>query len=369
MRGLLGPVIAAVGFHAALLAAYVAAFGNDPAALVCVAEERAGQFPFEEVRVSFRKNGYDGQFYYALARAPFARHDVGIDLPATRQLRILYPVICHVLSGGDPVRLFWVMPLVNLAAIGGLAGLGGWVSRQNGLSPWWGVLLPLAVNAGLPAMLDLTDVLSTLTVCGLLVAWLARGPWWGIALWAAGAVFSREQNVAVVLAVLVGAVWSRQGKVCLGLIVVLALWGGWVGLLREAYGVWPFLPSQGNLDAPLAGMTFRWRHLDLKGDTLSSLFHLLAMLILTGQVCLVLFLPWRRSDLVLALVALGGAALALAGGVYLYEDRWSYPRVFTWLPLSLWLSCVTARWRWPLVVFALPVFLPLSAVAKAWIAL
>ena len=87
------------------------------------------------------------------------------------------------------------MPLVNLLAIAALAALGAAAARGYGLSPWWGVLLPFAVNAGMPALRNLTDVLSTLSVAALLIAWLRRWPWWTAALCAAATLFSREQNV------------------------------------------------------------------------------------------------------------------------------------------------------------------------------
>jgi hypothetical protein len=356
-----------MGIHAVLLAAYLAAFGGDPSALVGLGAERAGTFPYEAVSVSFRRGGYDGQFYYALAQAPFARTERGIDVPSARHARLLYPALCWLLSGGDPHLLLWVMPLVNLLAIGGLAGLGGWWTQRQGMSPWWGVFLPLALNVGLPALLNLTDVLSSLTVCGLLVAWLTGGPWWIVAGWATAAVFCREQNAAVVLAVLVGAVGKNRGRTCAGLIAALGLWSLWLVLLREAYGVWPFLPSSGNFDVPLRGFLSRWRHLGLGDAPLSGLYHLFALLLLSAQLALLFYLPRLRPNGVLILVALGGAALVLCGGVYLYEDRYSYPRVFAWLPLALWLACAGGRRRWLLAASGASVLIPLAVVCKAWI--
>src|SRR5689334_9259721 len=146
MRRVVGPCLVAAGFHAALLAAYVAAFGGDPSALVCAARERLGRPPYECLRTGFDRNGYDGQFYYALARAPWRRHGSDIDAPAVRHARILYPALSWLFSGGDARLLVWVMPAVNLLAIAALAGLGAAVACRHGLGAWWGALLPLAVN-------------------------------------------------------------------------------------------------------------------------------------------------------------------------------------------------------------------------------
>ncbi|HWG43261.1 MAG TPA: hypothetical protein VN688_10785 [Gemmataceae bacterium] len=377
-------LVAAV-FHAAVLAAYVAAFHGDLSALVCVARERLGQTPYEHIHTGFDRNGYDGQFYYAIARAPWSRHDLGIDAPAIRQARILYPAVSWLLSAGDAHRLLWVMPLVNLLAIAALAALGAIVARGHGLSPWWGVLLPFAVNAGMPALRNLTDVLSTLTVAALLIAWLRRWPWWVLSLCAAAALFSREQNVVVVLLVFVFALTSpeRQRRVSsprrwrsglvvqspliAGLLGALLLWSVWLCVLRILYGSWSLLPTGGNMGPPLAGMLYRWTHLTSESRSF-AIFHLICMLTLTLQLGLSLWLLRTAGDRLIHLVALAGAGLAIMGGLALYGDNWSYTRVFAWLPLGVWLGCVQARWRWPLVALSAPCVLPLAVLVRVWLA-
>ena len=369
MRCLLGPILVAAAFHVAVLAAYVGAFHNDLSALVCVARERLGRTPFEHIRIGFDRNGYDGQFYYALARAPWVRHDLGIDMPAVRQARILYPAVSWLLSGGDAQRLLWVMPLVNVLAIAALAALGALVARGYGLSPWWGVLLPFAVNAGMPALRNLTDVTSTLAVAALLVAWLRRGPWWVLALAAAATLFSREQNVLIVLLVIAFTLgrgeWDR--RTLYGLFTALLLWAVWLGVLRVYYGQWSLLPTGGNLGRPFSGFFHRWTHLtsDSRGF---ALFHIVCLLTLMVQIALALWLCRVPGDRLVRLVALAGAGLAIVGGLSLYGDNWSYPRVFAWLPLGVWLACVQARWRWPLVALSAPCVLPLAVLLRVWTA-
>ena len=367
MSRLAGPALAAAVFHAVVLAAYVAAFHGDLSSLVCVARERLGQTPYEFIGTGFERNGYDGQFYYAIARAPWRRHDLGIDAPVIRQARILYPALSWLLSGGDAHRLLWAMPLVNLLAIAALAALGAAAARGYGLSPWWGVLLPFAVNAGMPALRNLTDVLSTLSVAALLIAWLRRWPWWTAALCAAATLFSREQNVAVVLLVLLFALRSSEvdRRWVAGLLAALLTWSLWLGVLRLFYGQWSLLPAGGNLGAPLAGMLYRWTHLAAESRSF-ALFHILCMGTLTLQIGLSIWLLRTPGDRLIRLTALAGAALALLGGLSLYGDNWSYPRVFAWLPLGVWLACVQLRWRWPLVALSAPCVLPLAVLVRVW---
>jgi hypothetical protein len=134
------------------------------------------------------------------------------------------------------------------------------------------------------------------------------------------------------------------------------------------YGTWPFLPAQGHLGMPLGGMLLCWRPVASAGSRAYALFHDLGLLLVLAEIALAVYLATRpRVDPVLVLATLVGAALAALGGVALYEDRWSYTRVFAWLPLGIGLACLQTRWRWPLIGLSSSVLLPLAAVAKAWL--
>jgi hypothetical protein len=349
-----GLVFAAVALHVAVMAIYLAGHHGDVSALVCLGEERVGEAPYREIRTSFRKHGYDGQFYFAIAQAPFGRHDSGIDFAPMRQSRILFPALNWALTGGDAHRLLWAMPLVNLLAIGGLAALGVALAIRYQLNPWWGLSLPLAVNAGLPLLRDLSDVVSTLAVAALLAAWLFRWRWWTLALAALTAALAREQNVPIVLIVLALAAWRRRWLTVAALAGALLVWGAWLATLWQMYGVWPFHPTEGAFDHPLSGVWMRVRHFKpLHPDALC-----VSLLLL--EVGLSFYLVRRKADPAVVLVALFGAALALLGGDVFYCDYWSYSRVFAMLPLAVWVGCVQTRLRWPLAVTASQFLVPLA---------
>jgi hypothetical protein len=258
------------------------------------------------------------------------------------------------------------MPLINLLAIGGMAGLGARLASRHDLSPWWGALLPLAVNAGMPLLRNLTDVLSTFSVLLLLAAWLLRWPAWALALAALAALLSREQNGLIVCLAAAAALLGQRRQAIPGLLAALAVWAGWLLLLHRMYGQWPFLPTGANFAPPLQGYLSRWAHLR-DGTVSAGLAHLVCLLILLGQVALagLLVVKGPRERLPL-LVALAGVALVVVGGWALYVDKWSYTRVFAWLPLGLWVASVQVRWRWPLVALSLPLFLPLAVVYRVW---
>lgn len=348
------PAVAAAVLHAFFMARYAGRYNGDPAALICVAEARVSKAPFEAIRTGVGATGYEGQFYYALARSPWTVHDAAeIDAPAAQHLRVLYPAVCWLFSGGDPELLVWVMPAVNLLAIAALAGLGGWLAWRHELCPWWGFLLPLALNVGLAALRNLTDPLATLMLFALLTGWVMRAPSWALGVAAGGALFGREQNVVVVLLLVGLALAERRRGPAVALGCALALWSGWVVALRLAYGAWPFLQGGHNLGAPLEGLLFRWTHLGYPtGATQLTLLHLGLMLhlLLTGALAVYLFVAARDSGRAAPLVALAGAGLALVAGVSIYEDYWSYTRVLVWLPLGLWVAGVQARRAWVLLL-------------------
>ena len=364
----LGPVLVAVAWHLALLTGHVLANGGDLSSLVYVGASRIHQAPFQAaIRSSFPYDGCDGQYYYVLGQAPLARHDEGVDHPGARQLRILYPALSWLVSGGDPHRLLWAMPLVNLLAIAGLAWCGAALARRHGLSPWLGCLLPVAVNAGMPALRDLSDVLAACAVAAMLLSWLRKSSA-GVLLAAAAALFCREQNLVLVLVVLGAALWGRSHRLALGLAVVLGLWCSWVAYLTAVYGSPPFLAAHGNFTVPFGGMLHRWAVLTGPGGSRAHIpLHAGCLLWLIGQMLLI-GPVWRwRTERVVLLTALAGAGLAVCGGWSMYGDSWSYTRVFAWLPLGLWFACVQARKLWPLLpLCAVPALLAVLGVYQQW---
>jgi hypothetical protein len=357
-------VAASLGLHLGLLALYILAFAGDVSCLVCADRDLVGRWPYEAVGVGFDPHGFDGQYYYLLARDPWHRRQAFLDVPAYRHSRILYPALAWLLSGGDPQRLLWVLPAINLLAIAGLAWLGVRLAAHYGRSPWWGFLLPLVVNAGMAALRNLTDPLATLTAAGLLTAWLLRWPAWSLAAWALAAVLSREQNAVIVLIVLLGALSDRR-RAAVGLAGALLVWVGWLVTLRVSYRTWPFLSV--NTGPPLTGLWHRLTHpAGVVSGPRAAGVHVLLLLHLVLQMGLSLALPFFRAGRTVTLVALAGAALAGVAGASIYENGWSYTRVFVWMPLGLWLWAVQSGRRWPALALTPAVLCPALALVQAW---
>ncbi len=90
-----------------------------------------------KIFVRSASEGYDGQFFYRMAVAPFSFQPVAggivFDAPAYRSQRFFYPLIAWVASLGQPGSAATAMFLVNLAGIGVVAGSALALVRRLGL--------------------------------------------------------------------------------------------------------------------------------------------------------------------------------------------------------------------------------------------
>jgi hypothetical protein len=344
-------VVAAVAIHVGLIGVYLGKCGGDLSALVGASHAAVGHPPLERVSASIGPGGYDGMFYYAIARNPWVPHTLGIDAPAFRHVRVLYPMLCWLLSGGDADLLLWVMPAVNLLAIAALAWLGATLALKHGMSPWWGFVLPLAVNACIPALRNLTDNVSTLAVFALLLAWLLDARWWVAALLALAALFAREQNVLVVGILILAATFRKQPRAVGGLAGVLAVWFVWLGLLHAAYGCWPFQIGVKVFGVPFAGMAYGWSHLggSYHFSTRLAIVNGLSLGHMALLLCCMAPIAVLCGSRIVGGVILIGALLAVVSTDVIWNDLWSYRRAFVWLPLGIWLGGIQTRRPWLLV--------------------
>lgn len=361
----LWPVIVSGSLCAGLLTGYVLIYRGEISALVCAAREKIGNRPLEAIRVGFPTSGFDGQYYYAIAQDPWGRHDDFLDVPAQRHSRILFPAVAWAMTGGDAHLLLWALPVINWAAIVGITWMGIRLATHYGRSPWWGSVVPVAINAFAPALRDLTDPLSMFAVCGLLTAWFLRRGVWSFVLWGLLAALSREQNLLIIALVLFESIASRRFKIVAVLLISIGVWFGWLIVLRQMYGTWP--DNSGNIAVPFAGIWHRLNHMTGSLHSYSSPVHILGMATLVSQILLSVGLLGVRAEGITRLVALTGAGLAIMGGVPIYMNVESYNRVFWWMPLGVWIWCMQTGRFWPLLVLSLNGVWPVYGLAQAWL--
>ncbi len=301
-------------------------------------------------------NGYDGQFYYRLARSPFStapRVDgIAFDHPAKRTQRILYPLLVWLASAGQPALTAWAMLAVNLAGLGAIAWLAASLATRLNLP----AAVPLAIVAwpGLVVTLlhDTTEIVSTALLLAALSAWFARRPALFAAL-ACCAVLTRETTLAAWLGLLaVTAVTAARTRgerpalpwllACAAPILVFVAWRQTLVLaLHEAPQAqavahdlgWPFAGALTMLHDCLTGAR-KWANTPFKdgverGYILISALPLLAFCVLAAAA---LRPAWRKAGAAMPLAAawcVTAALMSLLSATGPWVDPAAYLRAFT----------------------------------------
>jgi hypothetical protein len=216
--------------------------------------------------------GFDGQFYYYLARAPelvvrCARLPATcpIDAPALRMERILYPLTAWALAFGQVSLVPKMLLLLNLVGILVTCLVVGQLCVEAGASRWLGAGAALFAGNILGLLRDLPDPFS--------------GMWLMLALWCLykqryvrGAVavalllLTREQAIFflpfLALPLLARRRWATLA-VCS--IIVCLPFAAWQIVLRALYGHWALRDSAvGNhlATVPFGGLRADWAYLD-----------------------------------------------------------------------------------------------------------
>jgi hypothetical protein len=303
---------------------------------------------FDAVTLRATKPGYDGQFCFVLAQAPFADHRQHLD-GSFRQTRLLYPLICYVLTLGQQKLLLWAMPLVNLAMMALLTWLGGIYCRRWGQSAWWGLLLPFTLNALVPATRNLTDLVSFVAVFALLIGW--EGRWKARWLWliATAAVLAREQNAVVLVVLLMFGLGQRRWKETGAMVAGVAALLMWMGYLWFVLGANPVPPRGGNLAAPGVGILhwINWpsHHIGMQ------MVRWIYAVFLIGLVGVLVLNVARLSES--SLMGWLGVLMILVAGPSITDDYWSYTRTLFLLPMAGWMLSVRSGSAFGLTVCSL----------------
>jgi hypothetical protein len=124
----------------------------DPRAFIL---ERSKEIPFSQKWGV----GYDGQFTYLLATNPLGSTE-GIDEPAYRYQRIIFPIVVRILSLNNPSVIPWMMIIINLAAAALACSALAWLLKQRGASPWLSLTVIFSLGYLLSVRMDLNEPLA-----------------------------------------------------------------------------------------------------------------------------------------------------------------------------------------------------------------
>ena len=193
--------------------------------------------------------GYDGQFVYRLALAPWTgertAYGITLDNPAYRQQRIATPVLAWAVGLLPGVSTLLALLLVNVAALTVAAAFAVRLAVALGRHPVAGLVL--AVPAGMPISLgrDLTEPVAWAAVLAGL--WYARQRRWPVTAAALTvAVLARETSLVVVAGLAAAQLWrllsrdprgNRRALAWLAVPAVTAV--AWQLVLLRAWGVLP----------------------------------------------------------------------------------------------------------------------------------
>jgi hypothetical protein len=253
-------LIALVAVSAEVVARVLLRLGGNVSGLALIGDVygHPGQLP-PGVRV-FHYAGYDGQFYYRMARNPASLHwsAYGVTLDQWyRLVRIGYSALAWLGSAGTPAALPYALVAINLLAIGAIGVLGGVAAQQAGRHALWGLLLAGYFGFATSVARDLTEPLAAACLLGGILAWRGRRFGWAAGLFAFGALTRETALVApfalgVTRLVAFARRRARPGAQDLAWLVPGAAFVAWEVVLKQATGVFPILGDGGkNAGVPL----------------------------------------------------------------------------------------------------------------------
>ncbi len=152
------------------------------------------------VRIGHPSNGYDGQFYYRMAVAPFSFAPVAggvhFDVPVYRSQRFLYPLLAWLASLGRPALAPAALFGVNLLGIGAIAAAALRLARAIHLPAAAALAIVLWPGFTVALTHDTSEIVSEAFLVVALLCY-ARQRTVGYALLGAAATLTRETTALV----------------------------------------------------------------------------------------------------------------------------------------------------------------------------
>ncbi len=320
-----------------VLAVYVVAIipalmrhGFDVSAFIVAGDQHvdAAQLP-SPIYVRPNSDGYDGQFYYRMALAPFdlrqPLYGIKVDQPAYRMQRIVYPTLAWAVSLGQPRLVPFALLLVNLIGVAAIAFLAARLARRLELP----AIAPFAIMLW-PGFLvtlthDTTEILSAAFIMAALDRYFA-GRLLGFVIFGAIATLTREIGALALGGLFVYEVLSRRPRRAIACVLAVVPFLVWRQLQTA---IWGTVPSSAAMDAltwPLLGVVEAFRS------------------ILLGQYVI----PTGIKGLIMSAYAFVSIASLVAFSVLIASRVFRGPRALAaaWLPLAALMSILAVNGPW-----------------------
>ena len=301
------------------------------------------------------KYGYDGQFFYLLAKDPLLLHNATVNAmrlagQAFRMQRIAYPGLAFLLALGQRRYLPEALLGLNLLAVALLTVSVAIAARRHGRSGWWA--LPVGLMSGLltATLRDLSDPLAVAAMIAGLLMWQRRQRWRAAGLLSL-AVLAREPMtlavVAIALDALVRAFRERKRAGAMGAILIEAapvvvlpalVFIGWQLYIDLRFGGNAAANSVAFLP-PFVGVVKEIKRTFHDHSARDIVWELTFIGLMGAGILAAARLVWQR------VTAAGVAALLLGLSllVLLFGDPWSYTRLSAPMFATLALSGVERR--------------------------
>ena len=323
LAGFVLPALLVCLAYAALLHAALAPSGFNPLAIARLSREFAAERYWDHAPVFDPGTGYDGQFFYYLARDPLVRGGVAhLDAPAYRYQRLLYPLAARALVLGDPAKIAWSLVATNLIAL----AVGCWsfsrILLRLGAHPAW--LIPYALNPGywLGIQLDLSEPLALSLATAAVLARLHGRHVLAVGLLTAG-LFARETLLTVALVCAGYELWHRRPIRAALYAVPIVPFAAWQCVVLALTGAWAFRTGAAHLGVPLAGAVGLIQRLALSAGDMENSQHL-PLAVATGLAV--------AAVVVVALASL----LALRSGTWASWHGAAQAALLLMLPSAVW---------------------------------
>jgi len=180
--------------------------------------------------------GYDGQFYYQIARSPLQAYQY-MDNAPFREQHILYPLVVGALSFGQSGLIPYMLLLVNVVSVVLTVEIVARLLVKYEFSPWFSLAIGLYFGQAAGVLFDTAEPFTYFLVA--LGVWLVleKAQFAPAALMMGLSTLSREIGVLFPLGYAAFFFLNRKWKICaqfvlLGVMPILA----WLVILRLIFG-------------------------------------------------------------------------------------------------------------------------------------
>lgn len=292
-------------------------------------------------------SGYDGQFYYQIARNPLQAYQY-MDNASFREQHILYPLVVGVVSLGQTALIPIMLLLVNVLAVVLTVELVGRLLVKYGFSPWFSLAIGLYFGQTAGTLFDTAEPFTYFLIC--LGVWfiLEKAQYIPAALMMGLATLSREIALLFPLGYAGFFFLNRKWRACaqfflLG-VMPIVLWLVWLRLVFGQSGLTFTQPFE---HIPFAGI---FAHYD--GIAGIKKFALLLLLMFIPTVACWIFLAvefvrrtfWHPMYFIL----LANTTMITLMNHHSYDELISCGRIATGLVLALLLYGLLRRQKYVL---------------------